>query len=178
MKNFKTMILATVMLGAGGVAAHAADVSAESYQAMGFYLRADAGWSFLEWSGGDDDGGLAAGAGIGFNINDNMRTDLRLDYGGDYDVAPGVDISVTTLTGNLYFDIPTNTAFSPYVGAGAGYGMVSGGSDGLALALMGGVGVDLTENLVLDVGYRLRHVMRSGADPMEHQITTGLRFEF
>ena len=56
--------------------------------------------------------------------------------------------------------------------------MVSGGSDGLALALMGGVGVDLTENLVLDVGYRLRHVMRSGADPMEHQITTGLRFEF
>ncbi|HUR44184.1 MAG TPA: outer membrane beta-barrel protein, partial [Aestuariivirga sp.] len=92
------------------------------------------------------------------------------------------DMSVSTVLGNLYFDIPTNTAFTPYVGAGVGYGWASidnaKDKDGLAYGLMAGVGIDLTDNITLDAGYRFRDVMTSGSDPMEHQILTGLRFEF
>ena len=155
---------------------------AEQYQAMGFYLRADAGWSFLDWSGGDDDSNFALGGGVGYRINDNLRTDLRADYAGKYSVAPGADMSVTTVLGNLYWDIPTSTVVTPYLGAGAGYGwgIVDNGKDkdGAAFALMAGVGVDITENMVLDVGYRFRDIMSSGSDPMEHQILAGLRFQF
>jgi opacity protein-like surface antigen len=173
------------MLALAGGAAQATDaetVPADTYQAMGFYLRADAGWSFLEWAGGDDDSAFAVGGGAGYRFNENMRADLRLDYAGQYSVAPGADMSVSTVLGNLYFDIPTNTAFTPYVGAGVGYGWASidnaKDKDGLAYGLMAGVGIDLTDNITLDAGYRFRDVMTSGSDPMEHQILTGLRFEF
>lgn len=181
MTSMRTVILAGAMVCMAG-AANAADPTPEQYQAMGFYLRADAGLSFLEWSGGDDDHGFAAGVGAGMQITDNLRGDLRLDYGGEYDAAPADNLSVTTVLGNLYFDIPTETAFVPYLGAGAGYGWTSadaGGDDnGFAFGLMAGVGIDLTEQLVLDVGYRYRDVMISGDDPSEHQLTGGLRLEF
>ena len=178
-------ILAGAMLAVAGTAAQATDpetVPAETYEAMGLYLRADAGWSFLEWAGGEDDSAFAAGAGVGYRFNDSLRADVRVDYAGEYDVAPGADMSVSTVLGNLYFDLPTDTAFTPYVGAGVGYGWTSvengKDKDGLAYGLMAGVGVDLTDSVAVDVGYRFRDVMTSGSDPMEHQILTGLRFEF
>lgn len=177
-------ILAGAMF-ALGTAAQATDpetVPAETYEAMGLYLRADAGWSFLEWAGGDDDSAFAAGGGVGYRFNDNLRADVRVDYAGEYDVAPGADMSVSSVLGNLYLDIPTDTAFTPYVGAGVGYGWTSvdngNDNDGLAYGLMAGVGVDLTDNVAVDLGYRFRDVMTSGSDPTEHQILTGLRFEF
>ncbi|MBC8036195.1 MAG: porin family protein [Rhizobiales bacterium] len=185
MKTYKISLLTGAILALAGTAAQAADpeiVPAETYQEMGLYLRADAGWSFLEWAGGDDDDGFAVGAGVGYRFSENMRTDLRVDYGGEYSVAPGADMSVTTVLGNLYFDLPTDTAFTPYVGAGVGYGWASidnaKDKDGLAFGLMAGVGVDLTDSITIDAGYRFREVMTSGSDPMEHQILTGLRFEF
>lgn len=185
MKAYRKFLLAGTMMALAGGLAQAADqetVPADTYEAMGLYLRADAGWSFLEWAGGDDDSAFAAGGGVGYRFNDNMRADVRLDYAGQYSVAPGADMSVSTVLGNLYFDIPTDTAFTPYVGAGAGYGWVSNDNDkdkdGIAYGLMAGVGVDLTDSIALDVGYRFRDVMTSGPDPMEHQILTGLRFEF
>lgn len=185
MEAYKIPLLAAAMVALAGTAAQAADaesVPAEKYQAMGLYLRADAGWSFLEWAGGDDDSGFAVGGGAGYRFSDNMRADLRFDYGGQYSVAPGADMSVSTVLGNLYFDIPTDTAFTPYIGAGVGYGWASvdNGNDknGLAYGLMAGVGIDLTDSITLDAGYRFRDVMTTGSDPMEHQILTGLRFEF
>ncbi len=185
MKACKTSVLAAAMLALAGTAAQAADpevVTQETYENMGLYLRADVGWSFLEWAGGDDDSALAVGGGVGYRFNDNIRADVRLDYAGEYKVAPGADMSVSTVLGNLYFDIPTGTALTPYVGAGVGYGWANidnaKDEDGLAYGLMAGVGVDLTESVTVDVGYRFRDVMTSGSDPMEHQILTGLRFEF
>jgi opacity protein-like surface antigen len=159
------------------------DTPAETYENMGFYLRGDLGWSLLEWGGGSDDGGFAAGGGAGYRFNDNLRTDLRVDWAGDYNIGGGSDMSVTTVLGNLYFDWANASAFTPYVGAGVGYGWtdVSGGGgddDGFAYALQAGVGVDLTENIVLDAGYRFRDVMISGSDPYEHQFLLGARFEF
>ena len=183
MKAYGFTLLAALF--AFGTAAQATDpetVPAETYEAMGLYLRADAGWSFLEWAGGEDDSAFAVGGGVGYRFNDNVRADVRLDYAGEYEVAPGAGMSVSTVLGNLYFDIPTDTSLTPYVGAGLGYGWVSNDNakdeDGLAYGLMAGVGVGLTESIALDVGYRFRDVMTSGSDPMEHQILTGLRFEF
>src|SRR6185295_19207491 len=65
MKSFKLVLLASAMTAGLAVAAHAADVTPpepetttpDQYQAMGFYLRGDLGWSFLDW--GDDDNAFA-----------------------------------------------------------------------------------------------------------------------
>ena len=68
---------------------------------------------------------------------------------------------------NGYFDIPTKTAFRPYVGAGMGIARVRGkvhwGATGsrsarreneFAWQVGGGFGYNMTKNLTLDVGYR------------------------
>jgi len=185
MKAFKLSLLASALLVAAGAAAQAADVDAYTppdSSMTGFYLRADAGWSFLEWSGGADDSNFMLGGGIGYRYNENLRTDLTYDWAGDYNVAPGADMNVQTVLANLYFDVANDSMFTPYVGAGLGYGWASdtptGNESGLALGLTAGVGVDLTSNLTLDVGYRFRDVMISGPDSNEHQIMTGLRFNF
>src|SRR3954447_8022620 len=98
MNSYKMFLLAGAMVAFAGTAAETADAEAvapDTYKAMGFYLRADAGWSFLEWAGGKDDDALAAGGGAGYKFNDNLRADLRLDYAGQYSVAPGADMSVS-----------------------------------------------------------------------------------
>ncbi len=102
---------------------------------MGFYLRGDLGWSFLEWSGGDDDSAVSLGGGVGYQFNDNMRADVTVDWAGEYDVAPGADMSTTTVLGNLYFDWANDSAFTPYVGAGLGYGWVDDTPSGNDTAL-------------------------------------------
>ncbi|MCB1380571.1 MAG: porin family protein [Alphaproteobacteria bacterium] len=183
MTRLKTAILALAFAGVVGGQAHAADANADSYAAMGFYLRGDIGWSFLEWSG-KDDSGLALGGGVGYRFNDNLRADVRVDWAGVYDsTVGGNDMQITTGLANLYFDIPTNSMITPYLGAGVGYGWgtVDGpnnNKDGAAYALMAGASISLTDNIDMDVGYRFREVMSDGNNPMEHQITTGLRFGF
>jgi opacity protein-like surface antigen len=186
MKAYKLALLSAAAMLVAGSAAQAADlgdtVPANTYKEMGFYLRADTGWSFLDWAGGRNDDGFAVGAGVGYHVTESIRTDLRVDYAGQYRIAPGADMSITTVLGNLYFDLPTGTAFTPYLGAGAGYGWGSidnaKDKDGLALGLMAGVNMGLSDNISLDVGYRFREIMSSGSDPMEHQVQAGLRFEF
>jgi len=182
MKTLKSSVAALALLAAVASQAQAADPTPDEYAAMGFYLRGDIGWSFLQWSGGSDDSALAAGIGAGYKFNDQIRADLRYDWAGSYDIAPGAEMDVSTVLGNLYFDIPTDTVFTPYLGAGVGYGWgtVKGGGDkdGMAFALMAGTGINLSDNIDIDVGYRFREVMSSGANPMEHQILTGLRFKF
>jgi opacity protein-like surface antigen len=182
MRALKISLLAGALLFP--VAAQAADIEpvVPETEAMGLYLRADAGVSFLEWSGGDDDVGGVFGGGIGYRYNDNMRADITVDWAGKYDVAPGASMSTVTVLGNLYYDFANDSAFTPYIGAGAGYGWVNstptGNESGLAVNLAAGVAVDLTQNIALDVGYRFRDTFISGANPIEHQVTAGLRFSF
>lgn len=186
MKAFKISLLASLILLPIAVSAHAADLDPEAAtgnnEAMGLYLRGDLGWSFLDWSGGSDDSALSLGGGVGYQFNENMRTDLTVDWTGDYSVAPGADMSTTTVLGNLYFDWANDSAFTPYVGAGLGYGRVSdtptGDHSGLAYGLTAGVAMGLTDNIALDLGYRFRDTLISGSDPTEHQIVAGVRFSF
>lgn len=174
------LIIATTALTVSQ-AARAADFEAPPEAVPSWYLRGDIGWSFLEWSGGDDDSAIALGGGIGYRFNPSFRVDVRGDFAGDYDVGP-VDLDVWTVLANGYFDIPTGTMLTPYIGAGIGWGFVnaSPGSDddGVAFALMAGASIDLSATTAIDIGYRFRDVSISGPDTMEHQILAGIRFSF
>jgi opacity protein-like surface antigen len=185
----KSWLLAAALLtGLGGGfagAAKAADIDTptpEQYEALGWYLRGDAGWSFLDWSGGDNDNALALGGGVGYQFNPNLRWDARVDWSGNYDIGAGADMSMTTVLGNLYFDFANDSIFTPYVGAGAGYGWapIDGGvdKDGFAFSLMAGSSIDLSESISLDVGYRFREIVDKGSDPKDHSILGGFRFKF
>jgi opacity protein-like surface antigen len=186
MSLLRTAIFGSVLTVGFAVPALAADLppqeapTPQQYQEMGFYLRGDAGWSFLQW--GDDDNALTVGAGIGYQFNPYLRSDLRVDWSGNYSVAPGADLDMTTVLGNMYVDIPTGSMFTPYVGAGVGYGWASidGGEDknGLTYSLMAGVSVDLSESIALDAGYRYREIIDSGEDPKDHSVLGGIRFKF
>ncbi len=188
MRNLKIMVLASALVLPLGVAAEAADIDPDVPAAadpamIGLYLRGDIGWSFLDWSGGDTDDTWVAGGGIGYRFSDNLRTDITADMSGDYDVAPGANISTTTVLGNVYFDWANDSMFTPYLGVGAGYGWVNGSGlasdeSGLALGAAAGFTVDLTNNLSVDTGYRYRDIMVPGSDTNEHQVTTGFRFSF
>jgi opacity protein-like surface antigen len=182
MNLFRAAALGSILTVGVAAPAFAADLppqeapTPEQYQEMGFYLRGDAGWSFLQW--GDDDNALTVGAGVGYQFNDYLRSDVRVDYS----VAPGADVDMTTLLGNVYVDIPTDSMFTPYVGAGAGYGWASddNGEDknGFAYSLMAGVSVDLSESIDFDAGYRYRQILDSGEDANDHSILGGIRFKF
>jgi opacity protein-like surface antigen len=190
MNIFKTVLLAGLvslpLVSFSGVAARAADadpyVPSEVAATSGFYLRGDAGASFLNWSGGTDDTSWVAGGGFGYRFNDYFRADLTGDWSGNYSIAPGAKLDTAIVLGNVYFDWKNDSMFTPYVGAGIGYGWASGAgfndSEGIAAGLAAGVSVDMTTNLALDVGYRFRDIMISGDDPMEHQVTAGIRFKF
>jgi opacity protein-like surface antigen len=166
--------------------AQAADANAyvpsEVATTSGFYLRGDAGASFLNWSGGDDDTSWVAGGGFGYQFNDNFRADMTTDWSGDYSIAPGAKLDTTVVLGNVYFDWKNDSMFTPYVGGGLGYGWAQGkgfkDDSGFAAGLAAGVAIDMTSNLSLDVGYRFRNIMIDGNDPREHQVTAGIRFKF
>jgi opacity protein-like surface antigen len=183
MKKISTLLAASAIAAAISAPAFAADldpaIADEQAALTGLYLRADGGGSFLDWSGAPDKKGANLGGGIGYRFSDMMRTDLTFDWSGGYKVAPGVNWSSKTVLGNVYLDVPTGTAFTPYVGVGAGYSFRENAKDGAALAASAGVAVDLSQNIAVDVGYRyLHHVAKSARDPKEHQIRAGLRFSF
>jgi opacity protein-like surface antigen len=187
MKMFKMMMLAAAVALPLSVSAKAADIAPDvpsdvETSNMGLYLRGDVGGSFLNWSGGKDDNAFVGGGGIGYQYNDMFRMDMTADFTSKYKIAPGAEISTTTLLGNAYFDFANDTMFTPYVGAGLGYGWVNGkgapDKSGLALGAAAGIAVDLTSNLAIDVGYRFRDIAVKGADTMEHQATIGMRFKF
>jgi opacity protein-like surface antigen len=186
MNKFKTVLLAGVISLPMVAVAQAADNNAyvppDSATTTSFYLRSDVGASFLRWSGGNDDTSWVFDGGAGYDSGDFWRADLTANWSGDYSIAPGAKIDTTTVLGNVYFDWKNDSAFTPYVGAGLGYGWVAGpgfnDKSGLAFGLAAGVSVDMTTNLALDMGYRFHDISISGPDTMEHQVTAGMRFKF
>ena len=170
MKSIKIALLGFSMLAGVSGAAMAADaeIPAETYAQMGWYLRGDIGWSWLDL----EDGAVAVGGGIGYQYSDALRADVRVDWAGLDD-----DEHFTTVLGNMYLDIPLDTFITPYVGAGAGYGWAADDDEGFAFALMAGAEMGLTDNLSADLGYRYRQIL-DGDDPSDHQFLVGLRFKF
>jgi len=83
MKNFTRALLSLGLLAGVAAPAIAADYTPEAVvTASGLYLRGDAGWSWLS-TDEDDDSVLVLGGGLGYQFNDNLRTDLRVDWADD-----------------------------------------------------------------------------------------------
>ncbi len=173
MKRIITALLALGALAGVSGSALAADayVPTEPNQPAGWYLRGDAGFSWMELHDGNTDG-LVLGGGVGYQYNDNLRADLRADAAG-----VGSSDYMTSVLGNMYFDIPMDSVITPYLGAGAGYGWASGNENGFAFALMAGAELRLSDTVSADIGYRYRQII-DGNDPHDHEVLVGLRYKF
>lgn len=124
--------------------------------------------------------GFTLGAALGSNITERMRGELELSV-QDYDVkhsqdygniepTSGGDVTGYFLMANLWRDMEFG-GFRPYAGGGVGLGLMdihlihdSGNHQlkdtALALAAQVGSGIrfDMTDNVMLDVGYRFKAV--------------------
>ena len=176
-------------------------VEAQPVDLGGWYIRGDLDyhWSNLDsidyitygpppgtndFDFGDLKGGFSLGAGVGYKINDYLRTDLTADYWFKSDFNGQTSDLVTTSTeessmsallllANAYVDIGTWNGITPYVGAGIGGAHVKwdtvhdpnttetnpGSSNWrFAYALMAGASYCLTDKVILDAGYRFTHI--------------------
>ena len=223
----KSAILAAVSMTAISLisaSATAADVAAPADTGFKPYVSVFAGVSFLNpvntvydykstpYSVKTNTGYLLGGA-IGVKWNAMLRTEIELSHsswnansynydGGALALASG-PISATYLLGNVWVDIPTQSAFIPYVGGGLGigwawadvsfnnadYGYGSGGS-GLAYQLGAGVKFAVSDHVDIDLGYRFKglsninfpdrdgHGNYNGATLNSHNIQLGLTYHF
>jgi opacity protein-like surface antigen len=126
-------------------------------QSSGWYLRGDVGYAFTDLRGANYfqgsnsnlvdfdraslDDNFTLGGGVGYQINNYLRTDLTMDYlfksdfkgstSGDCGACvaggPGpatsrdlASITAFSLLANAYVDLGTYGAFTPYVGGGLG----------------------------------------------------------
>ncbi|MGQ9369541.1 outer membrane protein [Azospirillum sp. ST 5-10] len=179
---------AAVIVAAIGVTCATADGAA----AQGLYLRGDVGASFgrdvggsvVEGTGfaGDLGESLLLEAGVGYQLPYNLRTDVTVGYRpgfaidssetlGGLSVSADADVTSWSIMANLYYDVPTGTAFTPYVGGGLGvafntvddidYAIGAGRireegdtKTNFAWSLQAGVAYAMTENATIDLGYR------------------------
>lgn len=166
--------------------------TAAAADATGFYVRGDIGGSFgrdlggsvLNGDGfeGDSGSSVLLEAGVGYHLPSNFRVDLTAGYRPGFEVSSqeslsGVsatakaDIRSWALLANVYYDIPTGTRFSPYLGGGVGvafnrletvtyrFGAAEFTEEGksktsFAWTLAAGVGFAATDNISIDLGYR------------------------
>ncbi|MEM9473056.1 MAG: hypothetical protein AAGA00_13950, partial [Pseudomonadota bacterium] len=96
MKSFlKKGLLATTIIAFTAPVAIAADIDSpppapvpqvqvDDNYVSGWYVRGDAGFSWLDISGLDDGGAAIVGGGVGYQINQYFRTDVRADHAFDH----------------------------------------------------------------------------------------------
>ena len=225
--------VASTALCLGAMQVQAADIIEPVPEPMGFswYVSVFGGWSF----GGDDldgeieynstdydfeadlDDGFTAGVALGAHINEWLRGEIELSgnwhdagdgeftYFPTYDVDGDVD--ALFVLANLWFEIPIDTFFRPYVGGGVGFGRLSIDIDadgptndynlfddddwGFAYQLGAGVAFGMSDNIAFDIGYRYKAInnaefdidVGSGGDDVEldyhsHNIIAGVRIGF
>ena len=184
-------VLCTIAL----LAAHSVATFADSHMGgSGFYGSIGGGAVLVGDSDkakhGDDERSLAfsfgfGGSGaVGYDFGD-FRVDAEVSYLSssfkyslkkDDDVTAKGSLSILGGTANAWYDIDTGTAWTPYIGAGAGGANISAkitenkkimvdnesidssfSGSAWAFAYQGGAGVQyqLTDAIALDLGYRL-----------------------
>lgn len=170
----------------------AASAPAAAAEPQGLYLRGDVGASLGRTIGGSvlagdgfagDIGNSALfEAGVGYQLPYNLRADLTVGYRpgfkvesrearGTLPVNADADVKNWAVMANLYYDIATGTAFTPYVGAGLGvafnkvddvtYSFGAGrihengkSKTNFAWSLQAGAAYAVTQNVKVDLGYR------------------------
>jgi opacity protein-like surface antigen len=202
-----------------------------SLAAAGPYLTLQGGATWLEDAGIDYDGvpssdfsleaefdtgfnlGVAAGydygparleAEVAYRQNDIDKFNGQFEGFGFEGSADG-DVSATSLMVNAYWDIPTGSPITPYIGGGVGFANVSVNDVELevfgerfdladdddnvfAYQLAAGIAFDINPNLALDLGYRYfatddPELEDEFGDDFEteydsHNVSLGLRFIF
>ena len=150
----------------------------------GIYVRGDIGASYLNSANTTTNWAYVGDAGIGYQFDNNFRTDLTFNNTGNYAFAPSGNLYTNTILLNGYYDWKNQSAFTPYVGVGAGYGWQwangagATNGQGLAVGLSAGVAYEMTHNLALDVGYRFHDILANNQSTPEHQVAVGLRVKF
>jgi opacity protein-like surface antigen len=160
--------------------------------------------------------GFLIGGAVGLKWNDIIRTEIELSHtrskAKSYTFGLGAPngpfpaqgpISATYLLGNIWADLNTDSAFTPYVGGGLGIGWADGdtsfsglgfgygpGESGLAFQLGAGVKYDMSESFSIDLGYRYKGLKNidfedndgsgayNGGDLFSHNVQVGLSFNF
>ena len=158
--------------------------------------------------------GFGGSGAVGYDFGD-FRVDGEVSYLSsafkysmtkDAKVTSKGTLSVLGGTANAWYDIDTGTAWTPYIGAGAGGANISAkvtedkapgkfSGSGWAFAYQGGAGVQyqLTDAIALDLGYRLlgafsAKLTQAAADDaaeetltpsiMTHRVTLGVKVSF
>jgi OOP family OmpA-OmpF porin len=121
-------------LGAGANFARDADISGAGINTEASY---DTGWAGIGSVGYGFGNGLRLELEVGYRDNDVDSLSGQTGGGGSTNVWSGML--------NLLYDIPTGTAFTPYLGVGGGYARVK--ADGIAPVAAGNVTVDDSDNV-------------------------------
>ncbi|KZL20852.1 putative adhesin RP828 precursor [Pseudovibrio axinellae] len=157
MKYFSKLLSLTAAALVSSTVAYAADLPAPVFVEEpelpeieiggGWYLRGDIGYkvyrdpktkfSHIKFNDEELDPTGVVGVGVGFRMNDYIRTDVTVDYEWDSDFRGRVDcigacsggveasdefatLDVWTILWNVYADLGHYNGFTPYVGAGIG----------------------------------------------------------
>ena len=128
--------------------------------------------------------GYIIGGAVGVDWGNQIRTEIELSHArwssdkydfhyDTFDGTPGLlgtsDMSATYLLGNAWYDIGQGSV-RPYVGGGLGIGWaninaftdgepLNFNSTGLAFQLGAGVRFNVSDNLVIDAGYRFKDIV-------------------
>lgn len=118
----------------------------------------------------DYDTGYILGGTVGAEVLPSLRGELEFSVmQASVSEVFGFPVDLTTTSydvlGNLWYDVKTDSSFTPYIGGGVGYGFnvtTAEGSDdeinssGFLYQLGAGVRFAATEQIGLDLGYRYR----------------------
>lgn len=119
-------------------------------------------------------------------------SDFRVELEGNaysrakFKKLPDVSAKTTSLFANGYYDIQTNSLFTPYVTVGLGYSRISvDGDSDASLGLKAGIGVawEINDNFALDVGYRYNDFGTYSEEFVDaslsgHELSLGARVSF
>lgn len=175
MLNFRKTLLTAAFLTATAGPAAAEIIPLDD---SAWYLGFDAGATYVPERGAtfsgtsadvEFDTGYAFSGEVGYSFGPSLRAGLELGWrGNDVDsveggIADEGSLNAVSLMGNFTFDVPTDTAFVPYVGGGVGGawldaddlgGLVSDRDVVLAYQARAGVRYALSPNASLNLGYR------------------------
>jgi opacity protein-like surface antigen len=134
--------------------------------------------------GADLEDSWRADAALGANLSPNIRLEGDLGY-AEADIQGGGDSTAKTLLGNVYYDFNNSSGFTPFVGAGAGWGWFdtsAGDDDSWTYQLTAGVSKAFTDRLTGEVAYHYTaapNVEISGLDADYHSsfVGAGLRWK-
>ncbi|WP_197432661.1 outer membrane protein [Pseudovibrio brasiliensis] len=201
MKNKLLIACATAAISMGAMA------SANAEEANNWYIQATGGLSLgsatlhadgIGVFGGDEltlnDEGFNGRIGVGTHISNNVRIGLEGGYASFSEDA--TDVKVWDILAVAYYDFNNDTAFTPYVGLGAGFAQqkveINGALDDqtsnhFSMKVGSGVGYAISENLELlaehSFQYNFKAELFDDIDTVDisayqNQFNVGLRYTF